>query len=67
MMILRWLYFALGMGGWIIICVQIWHRAGWMLGAIAAISAFNVLLDWLESTMLKQYKMKRIVTYEEIE
>ena len=65
MKVLRWIYFAGGTVGWVGIVTQIWHRAGWALGAFSALWAFVSIVDWLERTMLAQWNMKRVVTYEE--
>ena len=66
MMFLRWIWFTLGSCGWILVTVKIWRGEGWMLGVLLICTAFVSIMDWLERTLLKQFKMKRIVTYEEI-
>ena len=67
MMVLRWLYFAIGTVGWSFISVKIWRGEGWFLGLIISLTAFIYICEWLEKTMLKQWKMKKIVTYEEVD
>ena len=65
MMVLRWLWFVLGSIGFVLVTVKIWRGEGWVLGGIMAMMSFVSICNWLEDTMLKQWHMKKIVTYEE--
>lgn len=65
MMVLRWLYFGIGTCGWVLIVFHIWRAMGWFFGAFAMVIGLLMVLQWLEETVLKQWKMKKIVTYKE--
>lgn len=67
MMILRWLYFAAGIIGCVFITSQVWIRAGWMLGLFMALMCFVSAVEALERTLMKQWKMKKVVTWEEVD
>jgi hypothetical protein len=63
MMTLRWLYFIGGVGGWIFIVFNVWHAMGWMFGAFLMAVAILSVSEWFNSTMLKQWKMRKVISY----
>jgi hypothetical protein len=64
MNVLRWLYFGLGVCGWIIFVVHVWQVMGWFYGIVSLIVGSTMLLDWFEDTIMSVCKLRRVVTYE---
>jgi hypothetical protein len=65
MMILRWLWFCLGLLGWVLIVLTIWHKMGWIFGVFLTLLALLNIAEWTERMLLKQWKMRKITSYED--
>ena len=67
MMALRWIYFGMGSCGWIVMGFQVWHKMGWVYGLFFSAVVLLLASQWAEDLLLKQWKMKRIISYIDIE